>query len=814
MPVPLQTSTITDRLVRTKPATPTLGAEGYQLLDPAFQSWMARVTDGNTISPGRNQSFNVNASGSQHGWSSDSKKWYVEDTTGNFYVAAFDKVTLTWTWSAAIGLYNDLSFDQQGTHPNLLYGSLTSAPNHHTVGTADVTNLGAPVYATLFDAATIVGGSFPGGDTYLNTIQCQKDKLIVLCGGGSQDHHYFVIWYVLSNPGATLVLNTLTRTEFKNQSGVVGLHIHSASADLSGRWVVLTPAAGDNPQYKAYIWDTALNSVTPVTISPGGHMESGANGELVNQDTFSGPYDSFQYVGRTLVAPDANLYNVINPTLTPYEAYLADHASPNDAVAGQPFVFTSSTYRYNDANGAPYSYISSPRNLAPWRAYDGEVVRVNSVAGQTTTAIRRLCHNRALADSQTQNASGFPNQPLLNVSPDGRWCLFQTNWDGTLGTDSVDGFWRRDVFLLYMGEPPPPLPSLPPIVFTFVSRASAAPTALLSPNRYQQTGTQAHQAGNLLVVVIAKGQAGAPAVANITNLAGDTFLPTLKTPYLDFTTTHQHEIWYCIKTNGHPADQLTVYLVGNGSAASLTLSIYEFATVDPTMQAQYTGLDVAAAVGTDPNNFIVSPVLPITAPSVIIAGYRNSNSTVPTSPSGVQGAAPSTDGSTTVLFDSYQFASSPQNVHATIPQPPIYAQWSILATAFTVTASPPLPPPPPPPLLTPPPPPPVSPVAPLNRTWGYAYRRPATPNTTNAPLGMAPGATVAVLAAGTPYLVLLYADAGAVTPLANPFVADIDGYYEFYAANGVRIDIQFSGVGVPTPYTLPDAKPLDLGTEF
>jgi hypothetical protein len=91
----------------------------------------------------------------------------------------------------------------------------------------------------------------------------------------------------------------------------------------------------------------------------------------------------------------------------------------------------------------------------------------------------------------------------------------------------------------------------------------------------------------------------------------------------------------------------------------------------------------------------------------------------------------------------------------------------------------------------------------MNRGWGYAYSRPQTPNTTTAPAGLAPGATVTVFASGTTNPVLLYADQFGLTPLANPLTADINGFFNFYCLRQ-HVDVQFSGTGITSPYTLGD----------
>jgi hypothetical protein len=447
------TSTITNRLVYMPPAIPTLGAAPFWFNDPTFSTTLVRVTDENSTSgdpnhPATGQSFNLNANTTQHGWGADSRSFYVQRTDGNFFLIKFDPLALALTWGTAILLYDDLTFDS--TTPTIAYGSLTSAPNHHTVGRVDLST--SPyTYSTLFDAATVAGTSFPAGNTYLNTIMCAAGKLVVLCGGVSQDQHYLVIWYPLGNPMAARVLNTQAHKG-------LGFGVHSVGLDQTGRYVVITPSTASGAPYALYVWDTTTDTVTPVENHAGGHNSTGINGELINQTSIT-IYDAFQYVIRQLSAVNGTLREVVEPVLTPQEIYAADHSCSNDAVAGEPLVFTSSTYRYNSADGSPYTYTSSPLNTVPWRPCDGEIVRVNTsgVSG-ASTPIRRICHNRALADAQTQGGNGFPNQPLLNVSPNGEWVLFQSNWEATLGTDSETGLWRTDVFLAYLGANVPQRP--------------------------------------------------------------------------------------------------------------------------------------------------------------------------------------------------------------------------------------------------------------------------------------------------------------------------------------------------------------------
>jgi hypothetical protein len=75
----------------------------------------------------------------------------------------------------------------------------------------------------------------------------------------------------------------------------------------------------------------------------------------------------------------------------------------------------------------------------------------------------------------------------------------------------------------------------------------------------------------------------------------------------------------------------------------------------------------------------------------------------------------------------------------------------------------------------------------------------------------APSATVTVYRTGTGIPATLYAANDLAQPKANPFTAGLDGFGFFYAANG-RYDIQFSGGGITTPWSLGDVLLFDPGS--
>lgn len=70
-------------------------------------------------------------------------------------------------------------------------------------------------------------------------------------------------------------------------------------------------------------------------------------------------------------------------------------------------------------------------------------------------------------------------------------------------------------------------------------------------------------------------------------------------------------------------------------------------------------------------------------------------------------------------------------------------------------------------------------------------------NSVISDLGRPIVATITVYDAGTATPSTIYADAGGVTPLANPFSTDAIGRFQFYAATG-KYDVQVSGAGITT----------------
>jgi hypothetical protein len=146
---------------------------------------------------------------------------------------------------------------------------------------------------------------------------------------------------------------------------------------------------------------------------------------------------------------------LISPVLTPKEIYIDDHTSWNNARADALVPVISSTYRYYP------SY-----NSTPWRAWDDEIIAIDTTNGVGGTVWRFAHHRSDTGSDSDPNSLYFWYEPIASVSPDGRWVMFTSNWEKTLGRDSSEGTFRQDVFIVQLlasgsAAPPPSIATAP-----------------------------------------------------------------------------------------------------------------------------------------------------------------------------------------------------------------------------------------------------------------------------------------------------------------------------------------------------------------
>ena len=409
--------------VYARPPLPALGVAGTSYVDPVFGAKILRVTDGNTR-PGANASFRTPSNQNSNGWSVDGLHFWTTCNDGTISLFDFNPITGVATYRPTQLPFNaEPTFSRSSA--NLIYGAGISYDDHVTIGQY---NIATGVNSILIDLAT---ASTPAPiNTYTNAIDNQNGTLICLYGGASQDAHYLILVWNLAT-GTYTVKNILT-----HPGG--GFHLHSCALDKTGRYILLSPANADVQAKLAtsqvYWLDLQTDVISELTVAPGGHTCFGYDGLFINNDVASGTWDAAQWVIRSLVTNPNAPTNLVTPTLAPPRdvnvTHFGEYTCWNAARAGMPVPVVIATELYGI--------------VSPWRTFDCEIF---ALAPDGSGACNRFLHHRSDVSTDT-NANGYQFEYTVrqNVSPDGKWVYYTSNYDKTLGMDST-GIHRQDVFL-------------------------------------------------------------------------------------------------------------------------------------------------------------------------------------------------------------------------------------------------------------------------------------------------------------------------------------------------------------------------------
>ena len=454
--VPTSYNANTTRDTIHEPALPALGPAGYRFFDPAFGSRILRVTDPNTHPTYPGSSWVTGSAAHQLAWNATSDKFWVRSVMGAYVAYAFNGGTMTATRinPTAAGhdglILSQLEPQFSFVSPNVLYGTRQGgSPARPIVRRFDFNTL---TYTDILDLESI---TTIADTTYARALASSKaapEKLSVLFGGAqpSRDQDYKVAVFEVAAPSTTWKLLdtqalTITRANGSTSAATMPkMLLHHQWIDLSGRYLLLYPINGTFPPPMPYfIWDLATDGITRVDKFPGGHDALGY-GWQVNQDCCSTTtaYDGAQWQLRPLASPTATT-DLINPVLTPEILRLGEHTSWNNAQPGTLVPILSSLYRY----GAPEP---------PWRPWDGEIIAIQTNASPAGATVWRFAHHRS--DTAYDGGDGsqpyyFWYLPRAMISPDGRFAMFTSNWEKTLGaTTGVEvepgGNFRNDVFIV------------------------------------------------------------------------------------------------------------------------------------------------------------------------------------------------------------------------------------------------------------------------------------------------------------------------------------------------------------------------------
>ena len=440
---PAAYAAVTDRGPRAEPALVKPGAAGFSFNDPAFGTRIWRVTDRLTRSDAPDRSFRTPSATHQAAWSANGSYFYVVSNGGTIVPFAFDADTARFTRLPTLRFYIEPQFSY--VNDSLIYGSFTGPGA--SLRTIDEYDFATGLYARLLDLDTLapgLQGTFVGG---VASSAGSPERIIAIFGGAAQDRHRYVVMFNHDNPRRRLLLDTVGSTlNGRPLAAPLGFRLHHAAIDRSGRYIALYPTAADlaapRKAAQVYIWDLVAGAITPLPLldaRSGGHDAFGY-GVSVNKDCCSGStaWDAAQWQFRRLSAPVVSR-DLIRPLISPKEVNLSDHPTWNNARADRLVPFITATYRYGD-------------NTVEWRPWDDEILAVQSDVGDASAEVWRLAHHRSdVANDDDPGVISFWYTPRPNVSRDGRWVLFTSNWEKTLGIDPQGAPGekaRQDVFLM------------------------------------------------------------------------------------------------------------------------------------------------------------------------------------------------------------------------------------------------------------------------------------------------------------------------------------------------------------------------------
>lgn len=442
---------MTDRAARAKGTPPALGGAGFNFSDPVFGTRMMRVTSG-AVRPGAlDRSYRTPSSTHANAWSAGGSLFYTVSTDGTIVPYAFDRATmraarLQPTTSGDGGLTLDFFNEPTFSYvvPGVAYGTFSGSGSN--LRSIDQYDFSTGRYSQLLNLDALIpnlAGTYTGG---LGVSAGAVERLFAFFGGTTQDRHFYLVVFDRNNAANRRLVDTVASTIDGVPSNIpLNFKIHAANIDRSGRYVMLYPTGADlqAPRSAApvYVWDVETGTFTALPLGEaraGGHDAYGY-GDRVNQDCCtSSTWDAAQWQYRSLATP-LTTFDLIAPVLSPKEIYLADHPSWHNAQPDRLVPFIEANYRY----GA---------NSVPWRAWDEELLGIQTDGAGGGATVWRFAHHRSLvADDLDPSRISFWYTPRPNVSPDGHWALFTSNWDKTLGTDprgETGASNRQDVFLV------------------------------------------------------------------------------------------------------------------------------------------------------------------------------------------------------------------------------------------------------------------------------------------------------------------------------------------------------------------------------
>jgi len=400
---------------------PVLGPMNSILTDPTFGSRILRVTDSKTAG---GASLISEDAGYFRTWNADSTAIKLMTTTGKSWWVEFDPVNFKVGDGSSRPTLHQLNFNYKwewsAVDPDVLYFLNGNQLSKYSKSAEVVTHLGGP----------------PSGEpvTYHVAVVGQDSWVCSAAGAGAQGTYTKLFCLNPNSPSqskfidiANRTINGISQVDSNWPTGQK-IGIHSIFGSAGGTWLGVI-FHGQSWGKGVAVLNLATNSWSLATgvLHQSGHPCLG-HGRYVNGSGSTNGKDSR---GAILRDPDHLMDSsrqkfLMQPELT-IGWHDAEHSSWFNASTNPdaPILFS----RYN---------ITKPPSPLPWY---GEIIMAATDGSNT---VWRFAHNH-------NGGGSFYGQSFAQISNDGRWALFSSYWDGTLGasTNSDSGMSTRlDTFIV------------------------------------------------------------------------------------------------------------------------------------------------------------------------------------------------------------------------------------------------------------------------------------------------------------------------------------------------------------------------------
>lgn len=405
---------------------PTLGAANSLITDPAFHSRILRVTDSKSDPDGLGRSMMTPASAEKNAWNSDGTQFYVLTPGGEYVLYDFDPAHMKAREKHILPVQEP---DFSHTRPNILYAIRGNNPafQQYDVSSDQMTILNKISECVKLHASDL------GFSVSVSADDSRMEAML----GPEQDRNFLV--YVYDRKLGCRWYNTQTG-EIGGQWGPRGMIsvpdrylIHNTNISPSGKYIWIE--RGSSMVGKSWlIWDVDSMKVTACPSWCSGHHALGYS-HLVGP---SGEHHPLDLLSRPITDLNATSFLLADlPPPPPAKYWYDQHFSWNNADSEDNNPFCLSTYSEinPDRPGVPLD------TAGPW---ENEILCVEPQPHNSKSSkIWRFAH------TFSTGKNGFWSTPRGNVSQDGRFFIFTSDWQDQLGKEPGGGKqYRSDVFIV------------------------------------------------------------------------------------------------------------------------------------------------------------------------------------------------------------------------------------------------------------------------------------------------------------------------------------------------------------------------------